>query len=112
MRTSSRGEEEQITRQGSRGSARGSSSHVSRAGSRGSSIEEIYARGGLIVSAPALIDGPTATPDGSTCLIEWETNVPAYHRARYKKRGAAEWEATTAWTTEAAALAVINLTGL
>lgn len=109
MRISDRGEDEQIARTGSRGSTRGAASHVSRAGSRGSSIEEIYTLGGLVLSAPTLVDGPTATPYYSTCLVEWSTNVPAYHRLRYKKRGAAEWEEVTDWTSELDIDAAINL---
>ena len=62
--------------------------------------------------SPALLimSGPVATPGYTDCLVEWTTNLPAYHRVRYKKRGGA-WT-TTAWSVAQSANAAVNLTGL
>ena len=57
-----------------------------------------------------LVSGPVATPDYTECLIEWETNTPAYHRVRYKKPGGG-WTVTD-WTAVPNVNASINLTGL
>lgn len=71
----------------------------------------IEASESLYVAAPELSTGPTATPDVYTCLIEWTTDIPAYHRARYRETGTEDWTITD-WDMTLDTSASITLTGL
>jgi len=60
---------------------------------------------------PVLLTGPTATPDQMSCLIEWTTDIEAYHRVRYRKQGVDEWTITD-WSSPASTSASITLSPL
>lgn len=82
---------------------------------RASSIREVYSRGGQVVFAPTLIGEPSATPYYSTCLVEWTTDIPAYHRVKAKRitEPVGEW-ITGEWSgspSTAAAVTVPDLAG-
>lgn len=60
---------------------------------------------------PVITVLPVATPGKTTCNIAWETNVPAYHRVRYKESGDPAWTETE-WTLATSTSASIDLSGL
>ena len=60
---------------------------------------------------PVLVSGPVATPGVTTANIAWETDIPAYHRVRFKKSGAPSWT-ETAWTLIPSTIASVDLSGL
>lgn len=60
---------------------------------------------------PVMVTLPVATPGLTTCNITWETNIPAYHRLRFKKAGDPSWT-VTAWTLTPSTIASIDLSGL
>ena len=76
----------------------------------GSTRREIYSRGGQVLFAPVLQTGPTNTPAAASCLVEWTTDIDAYHRVRYKKSGG-DWT-TTGWSSSASPNASVNLSPL
>lgn len=52
----------------------------------------------------------TATPALTSCVVTWETDIPAYNRVRYKKPGDS-WT-TTDWSADKLTTASITLTPL
>ena len=60
---------------------------------------------------PNLSTGPTATPTTTTCLIEWTTDIAAYHRTRYRETGTSEWT-VSAWSDSATTSASITIESL
>ena len=59
---------------------------------------------------PSIQGAVTATPALTSCLVDWETDVAAYHRVRYKKPGDS-WT-TTDWSVAKTILAAVTFTPL
>jgi hypothetical protein len=77
----------------------------------GASSRQSNTRGGLyVLPYPVLLTGPTATPAVTSCLVQWTTDVAAYHRVRYHK-GADAWT-YSAWSLTATTNAAVTITPL
>ena len=59
---------------------------------------------------PSIVGGITATPAFTSCVVDWETDIVAYHRVRYKKPGDS-WT-TTDWSASKTTIAAVTLTPL
>jgi len=56
---------------------------------------------------PILISGPSDWASSTTAVIQWDVNIPAYHRVRYRKSGVPTWTYTS-WSISASTHASVS----
>lgn len=60
---------------------------------------------------PTLLTGPVTSAGVTICYVDWTTDIPAYHRVRYKE-GPGGAVITTPWSLTASTNASVYITGL
>jgi len=71
----------------------------------------VHIVGHAFIRPPVLLTGPAVTPGETSCLIEWTTDIDAYHRVRYREQGVYEWTITD-WSSPASTSASVTLSPL